>query len=369
MALSQVGLERLGTSVTDKIGERKNLIINGAMQVAQRGTVTGITSSQYAGPDRFRFGLGSHGTFTVSQDSSAPTGSGLANSLKLDCTTADTSVAAGTAVYFQHKLEGRDCQRIKKGTSSAEQLAVQFHVKSNKTGTYAFQLSDNDNSRSFTTTYSISSADTWEKKTIIIPADTTGALGNDNNVSLTFNFWLVAGTDFTSGAASTTWYSHVNANAAKGHAVNIADSTSNEWYMTGFQVETGSVHTDFEHRSFQEEQQLCYRYFQHHLKTTDEGYTMCWRTASDVQGGFQFFREMRSTPTATLKGLNAHIMTGGGNVDMTGMTLGLGYGQPKLTAATVQLTASSGQGTAGDACPLHGLNGATIKGFYLDAEL
>ena len=369
MALNQVGLERLNTATTDKIGERKNLIINGAMQVAQRGTVTGITSSQYAGPDRFRFGIGSHGTFTVSQDSSAPTGSGLANSLKLDCTTADTSVASGAAVYFQHKLEGRDCQRIKKGTSSAEQLAVQFHVKSNKTGTYAFQLSDNDNSRSFTTTYSISSADTWEKKTIIIPADTTGALGNDNNVSLTFNFWLVAGTDFTSGAASTTWYSHVNANAAKGHTVNIADSTSNEWYMTGFQVETGSVHTDFEHRSFQEEQQLCYRYFQHHLKTTDEGYTMCWRTASDVQGGFQFFREMRSTPTATLKGLNAHIMTNGGNVDMTGMTLGLGYSQPKLTAATVQFTASSGQGTAGDACPLHGLNGATIKGFYLDAEL
>ena len=262
MALSQVGLERLGTSVTDKIGKKKNLIINGAMQVAQRGTVTGITSSQYAGPDRFRFGIASHGTFTVSQDSSAPTGSGFANSLKLDCTTADTSVASGTAVYFQHKLEGQDCQRIKKGTSSAEQLAVQFHVKSNKTGTYAFQLSDNDNSRSFTTTYSISSADTWEKKTIIIPADTTGALDDDNNVSLTFNFWLVAGTDFTSGAASTTWYSHVNANAAKGHTVNIADSTSNEWYMTGFQVEAGSVHTDFEFEFFSETLRKCQRYFQ-----------------------------------------------------------------------------------------------------------
>ena len=264
MALSQVGLERLNTATTKKIGTSKNLIINGAMQVAQRGTVTGITSSQYAGPDRFRFGIASHGTFTVSQNSSAPTGSGFANSLKLDCTTADTSVASGTAVYFQHKLEGQDCQRIKKGTSSAEQLAVQFHVKSNKTGTYAFQLSDNDNSRSFTTTYSISSADTWEKKTIIIPADTTGALDNDNNVSLTFNFWLVAGTDFTSGAASTTWYSHVNANAAKGHAVNIADSTSNEWYMTGFQVETGSVHTDFEHKCYQEELYRCYRYYYAH---------------------------------------------------------------------------------------------------------
>tara|TARA_B100001248_G_C27359758_1_gene445794 strand:+ start:5 stop:1174 length:1170 start_codon:yes stop_codon:yes gene_type:complete len=319
MALNTVSSDRLSTNVkntnftaaekqdlTDDIkpllgssgGGSKNLIINGAMQVAQRGTVTGITSSTYAGPDRFRFGVGSHGTFTVSQDGSAPTGSGFANSLKLDCTTADTSVASGTAVYFQHKLEGQDCQRIKKGTSSAEQLAVQFHVKSNKTGTYAFQLSDNDNSRSFTTTYSISSADTWEKKTIIIPADTTGALDDDNNVSLTFNFWLVAGTDYTSGAASTTWYSHVNANAAKGHAVNIADSTSNEWYMTGFQVETGSVHTDFEHRSFHDEMQRCRRYYLRLIDGTQQAVANF--TGFTATSGYSMITapvQMRSTPT------------------------------------------------------------------------
>jgi len=320
MALSQVGLERLGTSVTDKIGERKNLIINGAMQVAQRGTVTGITSSQYAGPDRFRFGVASHGTFTVSRDSSAPTGSGFAKSLKLDCTTADTSVASGTAVYFQHKLEGKDCQRIKKGTSSAEQLAVQFHVKSNKTGTYAFQLSDNDNSRSFTTTYSISSADTWEKKTIIIPADTTGALDDDNNVSLTFNFWLVAGTDFTSGAASTTWYSHVNANAAKGHAVNIADSTSNEWYMTGFQVETGSVHTDFEHRSFQEELKFCERY--HRRIGSFNGVAA---STTQVQAGIVISPEMRATPSVSLVPSSSARVTDCSHADYqnTGPTIGI----------------------------------------------
>ena len=261
----------------------RRLNINGGMTVAQRGTVTGITSSTYAGPDRFRFGIGSHGTFTVSQDSSAPTGSGFANSLKLACTTADTSVATGAAGYFQHKIEGQDCQRIKKGTSSAEQLAVQFWVKSNKTGTYALQCQDNDNSRNFTTTYSISSADTWEKKTITIPADTTGALDDDNNVSLTFNFWLVAGTDYTSGSASSSWYGNTATNMAKGHTVNIADSTSNTWYMTGFQVETGSVHTDFEHRSFGQELALCQRYFQkysaggdcHMLAARGEGSSSC----------------------------------------------------------------------------------------------
>ena len=101
-------------NVTNNLSNRR-ININGAMAIAQRGTVTGITSSTYAGPDRFRFGIGSHGTFTVSQDSSAPTGSGFANSLKLACTTADTSVASGAAGYFQHKIEGQDCQRIKKG--------------------------------------------------------------------------------------------------------------------------------------------------------------------------------------------------------------------------------------------------------------
>ena len=267
MALTTVSSDRLSTNVKasnlnsefGQLGNRR-LNINGAMAVAQRGTVSGITSSTYAGPDRFRFGIASHGTFTVSQDSSAPTGSGFLNSLKLACTTADTSVAADAVGYFQHKFEGQDCQQIKKGTSSAEQLAVQFWVKSNKTGNYAFQVKDEDNIRSFTTTYTISSADTWEKKTITIPADTTGALDDDNNASLTFHFWLVAGSNSTSGSASTSWYGNVPANLAVGHNVNIADSTSNTWYMTGFQVEIGSVHTDFEHRSFTQEIALCQRY-------------------------------------------------------------------------------------------------------------
>jgi len=280
----------------------RRLNINGGMTVAQRGTVTGITSSTYAGPDRFRFGIGSHGTFTVSQDSFAPTGSGFANSLKLACTTADTSVATGAAGYFQHKIEGQDCQRIKKGTSSAEQLAVQFWVKSNKTGTYALQCQDNDNSRNFTTTYSISSADTWEKKTITIPADTTGALDDDNNVSLTFNFWLVAGTDYTSGSASSSWYGNTATNMAKGHTVNIADSTSNTWYMTGFQVETGSVHTDFEHRSFGQELALCQRYFQQIGASGQAGtYTIAagylFSNGSNIATGYVMPVMMRATPT------------------------------------------------------------------------
>ena len=310
MALNTVSTDRLSTNVKasnlnsgfGQLGNRR-LNINGAMAVAQRGTVTGITSSTFAGPDRFRFGIGSHGTFTVSQDSSAPTGSGFANSLKLACTTADTSVASSAAGYFQHKLEGQDCQSIKKGTSSAKQLAVQFWVKSNKTGTYAFQCADTDNSRNFTTTYTISSADTWEKKEITIPADTTGALDDDSNVSLIFNFWLVAGTNYTSGAASASWYAGTDANKAKGHTVNIADSTSNTWYMTGFQIETGAVHTDFEHRSFSQELALCHRYCNAILQygTGDTNSNRIYNNNYADSHGFvnQSIPRMRIEPTIT----------------------------------------------------------------------
>jgi len=280
-------------NITNNLSNRR-ININGAMTVAQRGTVTGITSSTYAGADRFRFGISGHGTYTVSQDTSAPTGSGFANSLKLACTTADTSVASGAIGYFQHKLEGQDCQQIRKGTSNAKQLAVQFWVKSNKTGTYAFWVYDNDNARSFTTTYAISSADTWEKKTIIVPADTTGVLGNDNNVSLTFNFLLVAGSSYTSGSASSSWGAEVDANSAFGHNVNIADSTSNTWYMTGFQIELGNVHTDFEHRSFGQELALCQRYYQFIDYYSNTGSAS---NAFKFAENISYYSEMRATPT------------------------------------------------------------------------
>ena len=277
----------------------RRLNINGAMTIAQRGTVTGITSSQYAGPDRYRFGIVSHGTYTISQDSSAPTGSGFSNSLKIACTTADTSVAASTVGYFQHKIEGQDCQLIRKGTSSAKQIALQFWVKSNKTGNYAFQLKDGDNIRSFTTTYAISSADTWEQKKIIIPADTTGVLGNDNGDSLHFTFWLSAGSDFTSGSASTSWYGNVSANLAYGHNVNIADSTSNTWYMTGFQAEIGEVHTDFEHKSFGQELALCQRYYFKETATTFPATGYGTNPGTNCLGVLGQPCTMRATPTAT----------------------------------------------------------------------
>ena len=259
MALSQVGLERLNTATTDKIGKRKNKIINGAMKVAQRGTSdSGITSSEYAdGPDRFKLGGSSFGTVTVSQSTDSPNDFG--NSYKVDVTTANGSLSAGSLLEIQTSLEGQDVQDFAKGTSDAKQYALSFYVKSTKTGTYVAMLFDHDNNRMVCKTYTVSDTN-WNRYTLIFPADTTGAFDNNNEKSLSVKFILVAGTNFTSGTLQTTWGSSSDADSRVGQ-VNFADSTSNDWFVTGVQLEIGSVATDFEHKSFADEFLHCCRYY------------------------------------------------------------------------------------------------------------
>ena len=253
---------------TDNVSGRRNLAINGDMRVSQRGTSeSSVTSSKYAGaPDRFKVEMSSAGTFTVSQSTTAP--SGFSNSYKFDCTTADASLGGGDYIHLSHYLEGQDLQHLKKGTSSAEKITLSFHVRSNKTGTYVVEFYDGDNSRSNSQSYTINSADTWEKKTITIDGDTSGALGNDNGASLGIFFFLAAGSNFSSGTLNTSWGSRTLANIAVGQ-VNLADNTANEWYVTGIQLEVGDSASDFEHRSFGEELALCQRYFYQEARNAD----------------------------------------------------------------------------------------------------
>jgi hypothetical protein len=253
-------LAKMGEVLTNsQIGGRRNIIINGGMQVAQRGTsFTGKTADSFI-VDRFTmFVNGAMGTWTTAQSTTVPTGEGFVNSIKMDCTTADASPASSDILSVQQRFEGQDLQQLKKGTSSAESLTATFYVRSNKTGTYIAELEDRDNTRYVSQSYTISSADTWEKKTVTFPSDTSGALNNDNGESLRLNFWLGGGSDFTSGTLGTTWHTTAT-NRAVGQ-VNLADSTSNEWYVTGVQLEVGEQATPFEHRSFGEELALCQRY-------------------------------------------------------------------------------------------------------------
>jgi hypothetical protein len=240
----------------------RNVVINGAMQVAQRGTsVTGITSGGYRTADRYAFDVATMGTWTQTVENDAPTGSGFRKSLKLLCTTADASPAAGDYLILQYYAEGQNVQQFLKGTSSAKQFTLSFWVKSNVTGTYIAEIVDNDNSRRVSASYSVSASATWEKKTITFPADTTGAFDNDNAASLGVFWWLGAGSTFTGGSPlQTTWGTATNTRATG--VTNLAAATNNYWQITGVQLEPGAVATPFEFEHFDVTLRRCMRYFE-----------------------------------------------------------------------------------------------------------
>jgi hypothetical protein len=240
----------------------KNLIINGDMQIAQRGTSTAsITTADYRTADRFRFIPSSMGTWTMSQENDAPTGSGFAKSLKLLCTTADASPAVGDYVRLEQRIEGQNIQHIKKGTSAAEQLTISFWVKTNKTGTYIVEVNDDTNNRSVSKSYTVNASGTWEKETITFPADTTGTIANDNAMGLRVIFWQGVGTSYSSGTLGTTWATLTDANRAVGQ-VNLADAISNYWQVTGVQLEVGDTATPFEFKPFDKNLEECRRYYE-----------------------------------------------------------------------------------------------------------
>ena len=268
MAITRIG--NIASTIPDdsiqnakfsNIVQSKNIIINGDMSIAQRATsVSGLTGAGYHTVDRFQQYIASAGTWTISQSTEVPTGQGFATSLKWDCTTANSSLSSSSLLILQQIFEGQNLQYLKKGTSSAESLTASFWVKSNKTGTYICQFRDTDNSRSISQSYTISSANTWEKKIITIPGDTTGTLNNDNADSFRLLFFLGAGSNYSSGTLQTTWGSQVNANRAVGQ-VNLADSTSNEFYITGVQLEAGTTASEFEFLPVDVNLGRCHRYY------------------------------------------------------------------------------------------------------------
>ena len=217
----------------------KPLIINGDMAVAQRGTSTsGITASSLITCDRMNQILADNGTWTQSQSTTTPTGQGFAKSWKIDCTTADTSVAAASKNFLSYKFEGQDVQLFKKGTSNAEKLTLSYWIRTTVTGTYVAELYDTDNTRSISQTYTVTDSNTWQKIVLSFVADTSGTLTNDINESFVVNIWFGAGSNFTSGTLNTSWGTATNTNRAVGQ-VNGASSTSNEIYVTGLQLEVG----------------------------------------------------------------------------------------------------------------------------------
>lgn len=278
----------------------RNLVINGAMQVAQRGTsVASITSSGYNTADRYRVAIATQGTWTQSVENDAPSGSGFRKSLKMLCTTADASPAAGDEISIQQNIEGQNIQQVKKGTAAAEQLTLSFWVKANVTGTYVVNIADVDNSREVSKSYTISSSATWEYKTITFPADTNGAFDNDNALSLSLSFGLGAGSNYTSGTLQQTWAANTAANRFVGQT-NLASATNNYWQITGVQLEVGDTATPFEFKPYAQDLLECRRYYQVLASgnNTMIGSAAFYLYSNEVDIPLQFPTEMRATPSA-----------------------------------------------------------------------
>jgi len=338
----------------------RNVVINGAMQIAQRGTSTAsITGGGYFTADRFYFNAVTMGTWTNSVENDAPTGSGFRKSFKMLCTTADASPAAGDRVYVEQAFEGQNLQQFLKGTASAKQFSMSFWVKSGTTGTYVVWLLDNDNTRSVSATYTVSAANTWEKKTITFPADTTGAFDNNNALSCLVRWYLGAGTDFTSGTLNTTWASVTNANTAVGQT-NLAAATNNYWQVTGVQLEAGSVATPFEFEDYGETIRKCYRYFQHAQDAQVGGF----RQTNQVQWVQNYRSEMRANPTVTLKNLTTHDLNDGDNL----ATSAIGVVTSQTNNSVWLFATVTNTGTVNGVAVVYA-DGSAPTGLYLDSEL
>ena len=251
-------LAKMGEVLTNsQIGGRRNIIINGAMQVAQRGTDLNDVSHLDYCADRFQITKANTDQLVINYDQSTDTPDGFSNSFKLSVGTVESAIDTNEYLMINQKIEAQNLQHLKYGTSSAETLTLSFHVKSSVTGTYAISVFQQDASKYYSTTYTVNSANTWEYKTVKINGNTSDIINNDNGSGLRLSWTLSSGSNFTSGS-NDAW--GASSNWAVGHNASWITTSSATFFLTGVQLEVGSQATPFEHRSFGEELALCQRY-------------------------------------------------------------------------------------------------------------
>ena len=291
-------------------GGSKNLLINGCMRAYQRGTVTdiGATNGIYVLDRWFHYiDSGPQARVTVTQaagDGDAKA-AGFASAMKVDCTTAESAVAAGELHSIAQRIEAQNVSHLGWGTSSAKTLTCSFWVKSPKSGIHCVSLSCGVNGRTRPTEYTISSADTWEHHSVTFAGDTSGtAYTNVATVGLMLTFPLVAGSNFENTA--DTW--HATQEHCTSNQQNLLDSTSNDFYLTGVQLEIGSVATDFAHEDYGTTLRKAQRYY------WPGGVGVCGAAISTSQANFgvQYPVEMRAAPTAALLDTTFYVAESGG---------------------------------------------------------
>lgn len=340
---------------------RKNMLINGSMIVSQRGTQN-VTSDAYTALDRFKYDIGGSiaATFATTQDSDAPDGFG--SSLKFNCTTADTP-ASNEHSNFRHVIEAQNLQHLNYGTSGAKTTTLSFWVKASQAATYSVALYQSDDARVIGSTYTISATNTWEYKTITFAGDTSGTINNDNGSGLEFIFALNVGSNFTA-TDNTSWGAYSAGKFAYGHTATIGQTSGDYLYITGVQFEVGSVATDFEHRSYAEEFDLCQRYFQRyqwpHSGAIATGAN--WNGSSKY-AEFRFNKEMRAAPTTADDNEHSNFLflQAGVSNSVTGLTL------QNLSAHSCEINIAGTSDAVGQAGWLRAANGNAA--FYFDAEL
>jgi len=286
-------------SASETALSNRNILYNGAMEISQRATsVTGIgASSGYFTLDRWQIqAANTAGRLTMTQTADGP--SGFATCLKLDCTTADTSIAAAESLQLTQSLEGFDLQQLKKGTASAEQITISFYVKGNASATYVAEMYDLDSDTHINKTFSVTTS--WTRIELTYVGDTSNPFDNNNGGSLQFNIWLNAGSNFTSGTIQYPWGGGNNPGRAAG-ITSFFDSTNRTFFITGVQMEAGPVATPFEHRSYGQELALCERYFQSLVNGELVGSK---NTASRMRITAKLEPEMRAVPTVTRTSTN-----------------------------------------------------------------
>lgn len=281
----------------------RNILVNGAMTVAQRATqVTGLGASNdvFAALDRIKYFVGNTaGRFTAEQVAVTDL-PGFANAMKLSCTTADTSIGASEFMGFKHMIEGQDLQRLKKGTSEAESTTLSFYVKGNAAAEYTVELRDIDNDRINTQIFNVTTS--WTRVEMTFAPDTTGAYDDDTAMSLQMSWWLHAGSTYNGGTfTSNSWASRVQGNRVKSSNSSFFDSTSRTLFVTGIQYEVGDKASPFEHRSFGEELLLCQRYFQIVKNLGSYNFVMVRHTdGTDLYSGSHHFNPiLRAAPSVS----------------------------------------------------------------------
>ena len=341
----------------------RNIIINGAMQVWQRGTtIDSISSGNYL-CDRWRINhSGTDGNVDVDRSTDLPSGQGFGYSQKISMDASESSLDAADKLVIQQKFEGQNLQLLAKGTSGAKKTTVSFFVKSSVASTYTVELVDNDNTRQLSKSYTINSANTWERKTLTFEGDTSGSLDTDTNTSMTLNIYIDTGTDHTSGTFNDSAWASTDDTKRVFNTTGWLESTSPEFYITGVQWELGEVATPFEHRSVGDELHRCQRYYQ--APTSNGMFAGTTNGSTQITNiGVPLVTPLRAAPTASTL---AATPTGwhGNNSGVSGATTAPTLSVDAGHSTTIKMTIGGFSGLTDNRNAT-----ITLNGLVLDSEL